>query len=66
MQVAELQQQVGKLQSGQTSVSKEESDTLENLFSDYMTAWARRKRMFNDLWCAHLTASLNVSAMSLM
>ena len=52
MQVSALEAQVVPLRSGEVSVSKEDNDALEKVFSDYMTAWQRRKRMFNDAWYA--------------
>jgi hypothetical protein len=51
-QVAKLEEHLKPLRTGKGGISKEDSDALERIFSDYMFAWQRRKRMFNDVWCA--------------
>ena len=48
-----LDRQVGGLQSGKVTISAEDNTKVEKRLSGYMTAWQRRKRMFNDIWCVH-------------
>uniref|UniRef100_A0A7N0USA4 Homologous-pairing protein 2 homolog n=1 Tax=Kalanchoe fedtschenkoi TaxID=63787 RepID=A0A7N0USA4_KALFE len=49
-EVKEMEDKLTKLRQGVTLVSPEERQTVEKLFSDTMTQWKRRKRMFRDLW----------------
>uniref|UniRef100_A0A7N0TCU9 Homologous-pairing protein 2 homolog n=1 Tax=Kalanchoe fedtschenkoi TaxID=63787 RepID=A0A7N0TCU9_KALFE len=49
-EVTEMEDKLTKLRQGVTLVSPEERQTVEKLFSDTMTQWKRRKRMFRDLW----------------
>lgn len=51
MQVSKLQKSVSSLQSGKVTISKENSDAVEKKLAEYISAWQRRKRMFNDVWC---------------
>lgn len=51
LQVRKLDGQLQPLRTGKVTVSKEDNDALEKVFADYMNAWQRRKRMFNDVWC---------------
>ncbi|CAM9002529.1 unnamed protein product [Rhodiola kirilowii] len=49
-EVTQMEDRLTKLREGVTLVSPEERQTVEKLFSETMTQWKRRKRMFRDLW----------------
>ncbi|CAM8983287.1 unnamed protein product [Rhodiola kirilowii] len=49
-EVTQMEDRLTKLREGVTLVSPEERQAVEKLFSETMTQWKRRKRMFRDLW----------------
>ncbi|XP_071690851.1 homologous-pairing protein 2 homolog [Rutidosis leptorrhynchoides] len=51
-QVKELEERLSKLREGVTLVSPEERKVVEKTFSDAVSHWRKRKRMFKDVWDA--------------
>ncbi|KAJ0900501.1 hypothetical protein HanPSC8_Chr08g0314501 [Helianthus annuus] len=49
-QVKELEERLTKLREGVTLVSPEERKLVEKTFSDAISHWRKRKRMFKDVW----------------
>ncbi|KAM0015239.1 putative pairing protein [Helianthus debilis subsp. tardiflorus] len=49
-QVKELEEKLTKLREGVTLVSPEERKLVEKTFSDAISHWRKRKRMFKDVW----------------
>ncbi|XP_076914432.1 homologous-pairing protein 2 homolog [Bidens hawaiensis] len=49
-QVKELEERLTKLREGVTLVSPEERKIVEKTFSDSISNWRKRKRMFKDVW----------------
>lgn len=52
VQVTQLEEHVAPLRTGKVTISAADNEALERVLSDYLAAWQRRKRMFNDVWCA--------------
>ncbi|KAI3516759.1 hypothetical protein L1887_15770 [Cichorium endivia] len=51
-QVKEMEERLAKLRGGVTLVSPEERKLVEKTFSDVISHWRKRKRMFKDVWDA--------------
>ncbi|XP_071714288.1 homologous-pairing protein 2 homolog [Rutidosis leptorrhynchoides] len=51
-QVEEMEERLSKLREGVTLVSPEERKVVEKNFSDAVSHWRKRKRMFKDVWDA--------------
>ncbi|CAH1431289.1 unnamed protein product [Lactuca virosa] len=49
-QVKEMEERLAKLRGGVTLVSPEERKAVEKTFSDAISHWRKRKRMFKDVW----------------
>lgn len=49
-QVQEMEDRLVKLRKGVTLVRPEDREAVENMFSEKLSQWRRRKRMFKDLW----------------
>ncbi|PWA76742.1 HOP2-like protein [Artemisia annua] len=49
-QVKEMENRLTKLREGVTLVSPEERNAVEKTFSDTISHWRKRKRMFKDVW----------------
>lgn len=47
-----MEERLTKLREGITLVSPEERKAVEKMFSDAITHWKKRKRMFKDVWDA--------------
>jgi 26S proteasome regulatory subunit (ATPase 3-interacting protein) len=50
MQVQEMEEKLNKLQSGVILVKPEDKKIIEESFSERVTQWRKRKRMFKELW----------------
>ncbi|CAI9296742.1 unnamed protein product [Lactuca saligna] len=50
IQVKEMEERLAKLRGGVTLVSPEERKAVEKTFSDAISHWRKRKRMFKDVW----------------
>nr|GMD21241.1 homologous-pairing protein 2 homolog [Ipomoea batatas] len=48
----EMEKKLTKLREGVTLVSPEERKAVEELYTETINQWRRRKRMFKDLWDA--------------
>lgn len=51
-QVNEMEQKLDKLRGGITLVRPEDKKAVEEMYSDKINQWRRRKRMFKDIWDA--------------
>ncbi|KAK6242828.1 hypothetical protein SCA6_008217 [Theobroma cacao] len=51
-EVKEMEDKLVKLRGGVTLVRPEEKRAVEAIYSEKMSQWRRRKRMFKDLWDA--------------
>ncbi|WCJ24558.1 hypothetical protein M5689_006509 [Euphorbia peplus] len=51
-EVNEMEVKLVKLREGVTLVRPEERKAIEKMYSDQVSQWRRRKRMFKDLWDA--------------
>lgn len=51
-QVKEMEEKLLKLRGGVTLVKPEERKAVEETYSDRLSQWRKRKRMFKDLWDA--------------
>lgn len=51
-QVKEMEDKLVKLRGGVTMVKPEEKSAVAAMYSEKLTHWRRRKRMFKDLWDA--------------
>ncbi|XP_065880481.1 homologous-pairing protein 2 homolog [Euphorbia lathyris] len=51
-EVKEMEVKLVKLHEGVTLVRPEERKTIEKMYTDHVSQWRRRKRMFKDLWDA--------------
>ncbi|EEF33241.1 homologous-pairing protein 2 homolog [Ricinus communis] len=49
-EVKELEDKLVKLRGGVTLVSPEERHAVEKMYSELISQWRKRKRMFKDLW----------------
>ncbi|KAL7589507.1 homologous-pairing protein 2 homolog [Lactuca sativa] len=49
-QVKEMEERLAKLRGGVTLVSPEERKAVEKTFSEAISHWRKRKRMFKDVW----------------
>lgn len=47
-----MEKKLTKLRDGVVLVSPEERKAVEAVFSDSITQWRKRKRMFRDIWDA--------------
>lgn len=45
-----MENKLAKLRGGVTLVRPEERKVVEDTFSEKLTQWRKRKRMFKDLW----------------
>lgn len=45
-----MENRLTKLREGVTLVSPEERNAVEKAFSDTISHWRKRKRMFKDVW----------------
>ena len=45
-----MENKLTKLRGGVTLVSPEERKAVESMFSEKISQWRKRKRMFKDLW----------------
>lgn len=52
IQVKEIEDKLEKLRGGVTLVRPEDRKAVENMYSEKLSQWRRRKRMFKDLWDA--------------
>jgi 26S proteasome regulatory subunit (ATPase 3-interacting protein) len=50
MQVQEMEEKLNKLQSGVILVKPEDKKIIEESFSEKVTQWRKRKKMFKELW----------------
>lgn len=50
-QIRAGQEKLGALKQGGAVVSKAEREKAEEVFSRNMAQWAKRKRVFRELWC---------------
>ncbi|XP_061375140.1 homologous-pairing protein 2 homolog [Gastrolobium bilobum] len=50
MEVQEMENRLTKLRGGVTLVRPEERKAVEDMFSEKISQWRKRKRMFKDLW----------------
>lgn len=51
-EVKEMEEKLDKLRGGVTLVRPEDRKVVEDMVSEKLTQWRRRKRMFKDLWDA--------------
>ncbi|XP_050225597.1 homologous-pairing protein 2 homolog [Mercurialis annua] len=51
-EVKEMEDKMVKLRGGVTLVSPEERKAIEKIYSEQISHWKKRKRMFKDLWDA--------------
>ncbi|XP_010528052.1 PREDICTED: homologous-pairing protein 2 homolog [Tarenaya hassleriana] len=51
-EVKEMEQKLDKLRGGITLVRPEDKKAVEEMYSDKINQWRRRKRMFKDIWDA--------------
>ncbi|KAG2665353.1 hypothetical protein I3843_15G004800 [Carya illinoinensis] len=51
-EVKEIEDKLEKLRGGVTLVRPEDRKAVENMYSEKLSQWRRRKRMFKDLWDA--------------
>lgn len=51
-QVKEMEEKLVKLRGGITLVRPEDKKAVEEMYSDKINQWRRRKRMFKDIWDA--------------
>ncbi|KAK7813435.1 homologous-pairing protein 2 homolog [Quercus suber] len=51
-EVKEMEEKLDKLRGGVTLVRPEDRKAVEDMVSEKLTQWRRRKRMFKDLWDA--------------
>ncbi|XP_058193952.1 homologous-pairing protein 2 homolog [Rhododendron vialii] len=51
-QVEEMEDKLTKMRGGVTLVSPEERKAVEAMYTDTISQWRRRKRMFKDVWDA--------------
>lgn len=49
-QVQEMEDKLNKLRGGVTLVRPEERKTVEDMLSEKISQWRKRKRMFKDVW----------------
>lgn len=47
-----MEKKLNKLREGVTLVNPEERKAIESLYSEAISQWRRRKRMFKDVWDA--------------
>ncbi|KAL2347561.1 hypothetical protein Fmac_001561 [Flemingia macrophylla] len=52
LEVQEMEEKLTKLRGGVTLVKPEERNAVEDMLSDTISQWRKRKRMFKDLWDA--------------
>uniref|UniRef100_A0A803NZK1 Homologous-pairing protein 2 homolog n=1 Tax=Cannabis sativa TaxID=3483 RepID=A0A803NZK1_CANSA len=52
MEVKEMEDKLEKLRGGITLVKPEDREAIEKLYSEKISQWRKRKRMFKDLWDA--------------
>ena len=51
-QVKELEEKLEVLRRGVTLVSPEDRKAIEQIYSEKLSQWRKRKRMFKDIWDA--------------
>ncbi|GKU90353.1 hypothetical protein SLEP1_g4356 [Rubroshorea leprosula] len=51
-EVKEMEDKLDKLRGGVTLVKPEERKAIEEMYSEKISHWRKRKRMFKDLWDA--------------
>lgn len=51
-QVKEMEEKLAKLRGGVTLVRPEERKAIEKVYSEQISHWRKRKRIFKDLWDA--------------
>lgn len=49
-QVKEMEEKLIKLREGVTLVRPEDKKAVEDMYSDKINQWRKRKRMFRDVW----------------
>lgn len=49
-QVKEMEEKLTKLREGITLVRPEDKKAVEDMYSDKINQWRKRKRMFRDIW----------------
>lgn len=49
-QVKEMEEKLIKLRQGVTLVRPEDKKAVEDMYSDKINQWRKRKRMFRDVW----------------
>lgn len=47
-----MEEKLEKLRGGVTLVSPEDRKVIQQMYSESISQWRRRKRMFKDLWDA--------------
>lgn len=52
IQVEEMEEKLNKLRDGVTLVRPEERKVVEEMYTEKISQWRKRKRMFRDLWDA--------------
>ncbi|KAI4357840.1 hypothetical protein L6164_001763 [Bauhinia variegata] len=52
IEVEEMENKLGKLRGGVTLVRPEERKVVEEMYSEKLSQWRRRRRMFKDIWDA--------------
>ncbi|KAI4313948.1 hypothetical protein L6164_026890 [Bauhinia variegata] len=52
IEVEEMENKLAKLRGGVTLVRPEERKIVEEMYSEKLSQWKRRKRMFKDIWDA--------------
>ena len=50
IQVEEMEKKLVKLRGGVALVNPEERKAVEDMFSEKLSQWRKRKRMFKELW----------------
>ncbi|KAK7306945.1 hypothetical protein VNO77_39591 [Canavalia gladiata] len=50
LEVQEMEEKLSKLRGGVTLVRPEERKAIEDMLSEKVSQWRKRKRMFKDLW----------------
>jgi hypothetical protein len=55
LQLAEANDRLAGLRKGSTLVKPEERQAVERAFADAMEQWAKRKRIFKNIWCVWVT-----------
>ncbi|PON59541.1 Tat binding protein 1-interacting [Parasponia andersonii] len=52
MEVEEMEDKLEKLRGGVTLVKPEDREAVEKLYTEHISQWRKRKRMFKDMWDA--------------